>query len=112
MIISFVDHPLAKTNQSLHDIRLSIDQLNYAERDPKILVDDLTESHSPHSLTPRHHKSATMTHGGAKKRLDYDVHNNKQSNTSELFDRLSQPKSKTKKDKNKQPTAGVQGAWK
>ncbi|CAF3017810.1 unnamed protein product [Rotaria sp. Silwood2] len=117
-------HPLTKTNRSLHDIQLSIEQLNLAERDEKVIVDDLVlhdESHSSHVITPRQHKSSTTTHGGGvKKRLDYDIHNTKQSNTNELFERLSQPKTRVKKDKAKQqqqqqqqqPSTGGHGAWK
>ncbi|CAF4637401.1 unnamed protein product [Rotaria sp. Silwood1] len=117
-------HPLVKTNRSLHNIQLSIEQLNLAERDEKVIVDDLVlhnESHSSHGITPRqHNKSSVTTHGGGvKKRLDYDIHNTKQSNTNDLFERLSQPKTKVKKDKPKQQqqqqqqssTAG-HGAWK
>jgi len=120
----FVEHPLAKTNRSLHDIQLSIEQLNLAERDPKIIIDDLVLHNESNNLTPRQHKSSTTnTHGGAKKRLDYDIHNNnKQSNTNELFERLSQPKTRIKKDKPKQQQqqqqqqsstgGGGHGVWK
>ncbi|CAF2011176.1 unnamed protein product [Rotaria magnacalcarata] len=131
-------HPLSKTNRSLHDIQLSIDQLNFTERDPKVIVDDLVlhnESHSSHIITPRQRKSSssattttTTAHGGggARKKLDYEMHNTKQSNSNDLFDRLSQPKTRVKKDKPKhqQPqqqqqqqqqslsTAGGHSVWK
>jgi hypothetical protein len=120
---------LAKTNRSLHDVQLSIEQLNLAERDSKIIVDDLVvnnHSSSPPIVTPRQHKSSTTTHnapvgGGVKKRLDYDVHNNKQSNTNGFFERLSQPKTRVKKDKPKEQqqqqqssssSTGGHGVWK
>ena len=119
------DHPLAKTNRSLHDIRVSLDQLNLAERESKNIVDDLAqnvhdESQSPRGLTPRREKAASIKQnaGRVKKRLDYDVHNNKQTNTSELFERLSQPKTRPKKDKPKsaqqssQSSTNGQGVWK
>jgi len=86
--------------------------LNSIERDAKIIVDDLVLHNSARSPTPRqHHRpsstttTATTSHsttGGAKKRLDYDMHNHKQSNSNDLFERLSQPKTKVKKDKSKQ----------
>ena len=105
---SLSDHPLAKTNRSLHDIRVSIDQLNFAERDSKPLVDDLAplthhQSHSPRTLTPRQQKSSTnkQNAGRVKKRLDYEVPAHKQSNANELFERLSQPKVRAKKEKPK-----------
>jgi len=112
----FLEHPLAKTNRSLHDIKLSLEQLNLTEQNSKTIVDDL----DLHNLTPRQHKSTTTTHaGGAKKRLDYDIHNNKQSNSKEVFERLSQPKTKIKKDKTKQQqqqssssSTGGHGVWK
>lgn len=105
----YQEHPLAKTNQSLHDLQLSIEQFNLAERDSKIIVDDLQ------NITPRQRKpSNTSAGGGVKKRLDYDIHNHKQSNTNELFERLSQPKTKIKKDKPKQPQQQQpsNGVWK
>lgn len=97
------DHPLAKTNRSLHDIRLSIDQLNFAERDSKPLVDDLAplnhqQSHSPRQQKPSMNKQNV---GRVKKRLDYEGPAHKQSNTNELFERLSQPKVRAKKEKPK-----------
>lgn len=86
--------------------------MNSIERDAKIIVDDLVLHNSARSPTPRqHHRpsstttTATTSHsttGGAKKRLDYDMHNHKQSNSNDLFERLSQPKTKVKKDKSKQ----------
>ncbi|CAF0720912.1 unnamed protein product [Adineta steineri] len=98
------NHPLAKTNRSLQNIQQSIEQLNLAERDLKPVVDDLVLNN--HSPSPRQHKPSitTSSTNGAKKKLDYDVHNNnnKQSNTTELFERLSQPKTRIKKDKPKQ----------
>ena len=111
---------MAKTNQSLDDIELSIQRLNLAERDSKLIIDDLVfndESQTSHLLTPRQNKTSKMNHGGdrAKKRLNYDTHNNKQSNTNELFERLSQPKTRLKRDKLKQQhqaSSGGHGAWK
>ena len=87
--------------------------MNSIERDAKIIVDDLVLHNSARSPTPRqHHRpssttttTTTTSHsttGGAKKRLDYDMHNHKQSNSNDLFERLSQPKTKVKKDKSKQ----------
>jgi len=107
-------HPLAKTNRSLHDIQRSIEQLNLPERDPKTIVDDLVSPNESHNQTSKQHKPSTTNHGGVKKRLDYDVHNTKQTNTNELFERLSQPKSKIKKDKTKQQpsSTGGPGVWK
>ncbi|CAF0861264.1 unnamed protein product [Adineta ricciae] len=113
-------HPLARTNQSLHDVQHSIEQLNLAERDSHVIVDDLALNNQ--SPTPRQRKSSltarsstTTTINGVKKRLDYDIHNNKQSNASELFERLSQPKTRAKKDKSKpqqqQPSTST-GVWK
>jgi len=47
------------------------------------------------------------------------MHNNKQSNSKEVFERLSQPKTKIKKDKTKQQqqsssssSTGGHGVWK
>jgi len=120
-------HPLAKTNRSLHDIRLSIEQLNFAERDSRGLIDDLAqpmanESHSSRVTSPHQHQTKSQTSkqnlGRIKKRLDYDSHPQKQDNANELFDRLSQPKTRIKKDKPKatqptsQPSTGTQNAWK
>lgn len=118
---SLLEHPLAKTNRSLHDIQLSLEQLNSAERDPKMIVDDLSSHNQSENFTPKPHRSSTTTQpgGGAKKRLDYDVHNNKQGTNNQLFERLSQPKARLKKDKPKlpqqsqnAPTGGGHGAWK
>lgn len=117
---SISEHPLAKTHQSLHDVQHSIEQLNLAERDSHAIVDDLALNNQ--SPTPRQRKSSltarsntTTTINGAKKRLDYDIHNNKQSNASELFERLSQPKTRAKKEKPKpqqqQPSTST-GVWK
>ncbi len=85
-------------------------------------MDDLVLHNESHNQTPKQHKSSTTTHAGVKKRLDYDVHNNKQSNSNDLFERLSQPKTRIKKDKTKplpppppqqQPSsAGGHGVWK
>lgn len=88
-----------------------------------MIVDDLilpNESHSSNVVTPRPRKPSTNTHGGgAKKRLDYENHNSKQSNSNDLFERLAQPKTRVKKDKPKQQqqqqqqsTTGGHGAWK
>lgn len=118
---------MAKTNRSLHDIRLSIEQLNFAERDSRELIDDLAqpmanESHSSRVTTPHQHQNKSQSTkqnlGRIKKRLDYDSHPQKQDNTNELFDRLSQPKTRIKKDKTKpiqptsQPSTGTQNVWK
>lgn len=121
--LCLLEHPLAKTNRSLHDIQLSIEQLNSAERDPKMIIDDLVTHHQSENFTPQQHQSSSTSHsnggGGAKKRLDYDVHNHKQSNNNQLFERLSQPKTRIKKDKTKQhqqaqssTSSGGHGAWK
>lgn len=78
-----------------------------------MIVDDLDQqmhnrSQSPHVVTPRQQKtSSTKPNAGkVKKRLDYDGNNPKQTNTTELFERLSQPKARPKKEKPKssQPT--------
>lgn len=119
-------HPLAKTNRSLHDIRISLDQLNLAERDSKLLVDDLSQpvNHESHSargtITPQPKSQANKQNGArVKKRLDYESHPHKQDNPNDLFDRLSQPKTRVKKEKPKSTqatsqssTGGSQNVWK
>lgn len=82
-----------------------------------MIVDDLVAHHQSENFTPRQHQSSNTSHPiGAKKRLDYDAHNHKQSNNNQLFERLSQPKTRMKKDKIKQQQQHTQssttGAWK
>lgn len=87
-----------------------------------MIVDNLASHNQSENFTPRQHRSSTTNQtGGAKKRLDYDVHNNKQGTNNQVFERLSQPKTRMKKDKPKQQqqqqsqntsTGGGHGAWK